>query len=69
MGLDESREPVDPLPAMLAAIDQALKMVGEQARVTKAHYDAYIEQGFNNKQALYLAAMFWKQLDAPDEGA
>jgi hypothetical protein len=63
---DEER-PVDPLPALIAEIDQALKMAGEMARVSRAHYDAYREEGFSDKQALYLTACFFRAPDMPGD--
>jgi hypothetical protein len=50
--------PHDPLPALLAEIDQTLKMAGELARVVRTYYDAFLEEGFNDRQALY-AAITW----------
>jgi hypothetical protein len=64
--MPDDKPPHDPLPGMIAEIDQALEMIGQQARVTKAAFDAYIEEGFNEKQALYLAASFFKTPDTPE---
>ena len=50
---DES--PIDPLPGLLADLDQALAMAGQIARLVKGHFDAFVEEGFTEKQALYLA--------------
>lgn len=47
--------PVDPLPALMADLDQALAMASEVARLLKGHFDAFVEEGFTEKQALYLA--------------
>ena len=46
----------DPLPAIIAELDQALAMAGQGARVAKGLFDAYVEEGFTEKQALYLVA-------------
>lgn len=56
--MDES---VDPLPLLIAELDQAMKMAPMIAQMAKAQYDAYREQGFTDKQALYLAATGQKE--------
>ena len=63
----DEEQPIDPLPALIAEIDQALKMAGEMARVSRAHYMAYLEEGFSPKQALYLAAAFFRSPEPPSE--
>jgi hypothetical protein len=60
-----SDEHNDPLPALIAEIDQTLAMAGELARAVRAYYDAFIEEGFTEKQALYAAVMWIKQPPDP----
>lgn len=60
-------EPVDPLPALIAELDQALKMAGQMARIVRAHYEAYLEEGFTDKQALFLAASNFRAPEPPSE--
>ena len=55
MSADEE-PPVDPLPALLANIDQALSMAGELARLARGYYDAFKHAGFSDAQAVYLTA-------------
>jgi hypothetical protein len=57
--------PVDPLPGLIAGIDQALKMAGEVARAHRAYYDAFIEEGFTERQALYAAVSWLKGTGEP----
>lgn len=45
----------DPLPAMLASLDQALAMAPQIARIYRAMYDAFVAEGFTESQALWLA--------------
>lgn len=60
-------EPVDPLPALVAELDQMLKTIPMWAQVTKARYDGLIEIGFTPQQALYITAFQWVQPQAPGE--
>ena len=46
---------VDPLPALIASIDQAIAVAPQIARTLKGHFDACGTEGFTEKQALYLA--------------
>lgn len=57
---EEPDGPFDPLPGLRAEIDQALEMASDLARMAKAWYDAFIEQGFAPRQALYLTAVQMK---------
>jgi hypothetical protein len=49
-------DPVDPLPAFRAMIDQNLMLAPELARTAFAWYSAFVEAGFTLQQALYLTA-------------
>jgi len=60
--------PDDPLPAMIAGLDQALEMAGEVARVVHGHYQAFLAEGFTEKQALYAAVMWIKGTGEPPSG-
>ena len=54
---DEAAEdPRDGLAALCAELDQAIMLAPEQARLARAMFDAYAEQGFSDQQALYLTA-------------
>jgi hypothetical protein len=48
--------PADPLPKLLADIDQALVMLKERARYERGAFEAYVDAGFTDAQALYLTA-------------
>jgi hypothetical protein len=63
--MSESDEHFDPLPKMIADLDQALEMAGQVARMTRGHYEAFIEEGFNDKQALYLAIAYLRGPSEP----
>lgn len=55
--MSEDFTPEDPLPALRAEIDQSVAMAPEFARWARGQYDAFIAQGFNESQALYLTAV------------
>jgi hypothetical protein len=55
-GLPENDGPDDPLPALIAGLDQALAIAPQLARVAMGYFTAYKEAGFGDQQALYLAA-------------
>lgn len=63
----DDNAPHDPLPALMAQIDQALEMAGEVARMAKSQYDAYRAESFTDKQSLYLAACSMNPPQAPGE--
>jgi hypothetical protein len=63
--MSNDENPIDRLPGLLADIDQALAMVGEMARYQKGLYEGYVEAGFTDKQALYLAAEHLKPSSPP----
>jgi hypothetical protein len=46
--------PYDPLPAMRAELDQALMVASELARVARGYFEAFVAEGFTERQALYL---------------
>lgn len=48
-------QPHDPLIALRAQLDQAIAMAPELARTTRGYVDAYLAEGFTERQALYLA--------------
>jgi hypothetical protein len=58
--MPDEEHPVDPFHKLLADIDQAIAVSGELARYQKGLYDAYIEAGFTEKQALYMASEHMK---------
>lgn len=49
-------EPQDPLPAMMAALDQLRMEAPQIACVYRTYFDAFKSQGFRDAQACYLAA-------------
>jgi hypothetical protein len=49
-----SDEPHDPLPAMLADLDQALSMVPMLSSLHRGLYDGFRKEGFTDEQALRL---------------
>lgn len=49
-------DPIDPLPGMIAEIDQALEMVPQLARWARAMFEAFQKEGFTDDQALKLTA-------------
>ena len=49
--------PEDPLPALIAALDQVLAMAPQLARVARGTFEAFTEAGFTESQALYLTAV------------
>jgi hypothetical protein len=49
-------DPLDQLAVVRAEIDQLQALAPEGARVARAWYDAYRNQNFTDRQALYLAA-------------
>lgn len=63
-----SEQPHDPLPLLVAQLDQALAMASEMARVMRGYYDAFKEQDFTEAQALWLAAAQVKDLGDPPDG-
>jgi hypothetical protein len=65
--MEHDETPFDRLPSLLAEIDQALAMASELARYQKGLYDGYIEAGFTERQALYMAAEWAKPSRPPDE--
>lgn len=48
--------PEDPLPALRAEVDQAVAMSPELARMAGGLFRAFAEEGFSERQALYLTA-------------
>lgn len=54
--MDDDQQPDDPLPALLAALDQALSMAPQLARMARGYFDAFEHEGFTASQALYLTA-------------
>lgn len=46
----------DPLPAMIANLDQVIATAPHLARVARGLFDAFTGAGFAEKQALYLTA-------------
>ena len=48
--------PDDPLPALIAELDQALSMAPQLARMAMGYYREFEEAGFSSSQAIYLTA-------------
>lgn len=53
---EDDEMPPDPIAALIANIDQVQATMPHIARMARIHFDAYINEGFNERQALYLAA-------------
>ena len=53
---DDQNIPEDPLPAMIAALDQSLSVLPHLAHATWRCFEAYKAEGFTDSQAVYLAA-------------
>lgn len=49
-------DPEDPLPKMIADLDQLAAMAPQLARMARVWFDAFEAEGFNAAQALYLSA-------------
>lgn len=46
----------DPMPAILAQVDQTIATAPHIARMAHGYYQAFADEGFTDKQALYLTA-------------
>lgn len=62
------REPIDPLPALRAEIEQAAKNAPDVARLANAVYTALVDEGFTSPQALWLTACNFGWLKLPEIG-
>lgn len=51
-----THSPEDPLPKLLAEIDQALAMAPQLAKVAYGYHRAFQQEGFASKESLYLVA-------------
>lgn len=49
--------PDDPLPGLIAGIDQMLAIAPHLARTAMGFYEAFRAEGFTDSQAVYLAAV------------
>jgi hypothetical protein len=67
MADEKQPDPHDPLPALLAELDQAMKMIPQQARAMRVMFVALVEEGFTYKEALYLTACQFSPPRPPDE--
>lgn len=56
MSEHEDEMPHDPLPEIVAGIDQMLAMAPELARAARGYFDAFRAEGFSDAQAIYLTA-------------
>ncbi len=54
---DSGEEIPDPLPDLIANLDQAVAMAPHLAKMAMGWYDAFLGQGFDPKQSLYLTAV------------
>ena len=59
--------PEDPLPAMLADIDQGLAMLPHWAKVVHSQYEALRSEGFTPHHALYYLALKDRSDTKPEE--
>jgi hypothetical protein len=55
--MDPRDEPQDSLAILKAAIDQQIALAPEIARAAYGQFQAFTEEGFTAKQALYLTAV------------
>lgn len=58
MSEDHEDQPIDPYPGIIADIDQALAMASQVARIVRGNYEAFLAEGFTDKQALYAAIAY-----------
>lgn len=58
-------DPVDPLPALRASIDQLIEGAGELARAVKGMHDAFLDAGFDRAQALALSVEWMRTVLRP----
>lgn len=49
--------PDDPLPAMLAKVDQQVAMAPHLAKAAKGFHAAFVAEGFQPHEAVYLVAV------------
>ena len=54
-------DPRDPMPEIVAAMDQAIAGMETPARFLKGTFDAFVKEGFNAEQALQLTIEVWRQ--------
>lgn len=70
--MSDDDQNVDPLPAMMAELDQAVAMVlanaANVAIAARGAYEAYVAEGFTERQALYLTACGLKDNPGPAPG-
>lgn len=62
---DNPDYPADPLAILRAQLDQGIALAPELARGVRAYYDAFTQQGFEDKQAMYLTACQMLQTPGP----
>jgi hypothetical protein len=55
---NEEQEPFDPMPGMLAAVDQLAAVAPLQAKAMYSIYSAYVEAGFDADQAFNVVMFF-----------
>lgn len=46
----------DPLPKLIAELDQAIATAPHLARVARGYFDAFTAEGFSDRQSLHLTA-------------
>jgi len=56
--MSEEDVPEDPLPAMVAALDQLMMVVPQTAKAVHAVYTAYLEAGFSEGQAFEITMAY-----------
>lgn len=59
----DEMNPEDPLPDLIAALDQVIAMAPQMARTARGYFNAFVAEGFMEKQALYLTAC--QLMDSP----
>jgi hypothetical protein len=57
--------PDDPLPALIAMIDQLVATAPQIARAARGLFDAFEAEGFGASQALYLTVTQLKDVPGP----
>lgn len=53
---EHGHSPEDPLPKLLAEIDQALAIAPQLARIAFGYHAAFQKEGFSARESLYLVA-------------
>ncbi len=54
----EDSEPEDPIPALVAALDQLLMVMPQHAKAAFGIYTAYLDAGFSEEQAFSITQSY-----------